>query len=122
MAADDEAVDPRNVDTSNKSVEELRKILEDKNEELTRLRAEREQAERDQVDAVEKARLVQNIEAVQREIDLEQQSVDAQKATDTQLVATGVSDRPEGPTELVPPDAPPGSAANDEKHAEGDEN
>lgn len=122
MAADDEAVDPRNVDTSNKSVEELQKILEDKNEELTRLRAEREQSERDQVDAVNKARLVQNIEAVQREIDLEQVSLDSQKASDVQLVATGASNRKEPPPTLEPPDAPEGSAANDEKHTEGDEN
>ncbi len=123
MAADDEAVDPRNVDYSGKSLAELREILADRENELSKLRAEREQEQRDAVERIEAAKVVQNIAALDAEIALEQSTLNQQKGQDTTLIATGEGERPAQPEILTPPPAPETPEnSGDNEQTEGDEN
>lgn len=100
--AEDNTVESPSVDGGggDQSLEDLRQTYASKQEELAGLRAEREQAQRDAVEKVQRAQLVQAIERVDAEIEAEQLQLDIQRGIDPKLVGTGV------PTESVEPPPP----------------
>ncbi len=96
MAEDNTVEAPSVEGGGEQTLEGLRQELASKQEELAGLRAQREQAQREAVEKVQRAQLVEAIRRVDAEIDAEEQQLQIQQGLDPQQVGIGV------PTEEVP--------------------
>jgi hypothetical protein len=72
------------------SVEELRAVLANKQEELVGVRAERIEVQKASEDEIQAAQLRQEIERVQGTIEQEKAQLDLQKQQDPKLIGTGI--------------------------------